>query len=354
MSARSVAAAAQAAPAKRAAPPAAPVAQPALAPLFTDGHHFDFLQVVHLLEQMFGVEVGRPENGHAERIRFRPYEGQAFPPADVKEVIPLRAEKPAAQVVLTFMGLYGASSPLPAHYAVPVSNEPDDRRPHQDFLDIFHQRLYGLFYRALKKYRFDIVLPTDARAEAIDRLRCAAGLGSFLDRVGSIPTAQLLPCAAILRSGVRSAEGLRVLLDNLLPGFSARIAENSARWVPIPERGGLGRDHRHRLVLGKTAVLGGRLLDVSGGFRVTLGPLTWQQYEHVLPGQPGARMVQDIVGLYVSDSLEYDVELRIWSRELPVTRLGSSRNRLGVTTWVGRPHREVVSEIVKYDQEVPE
>jgi predicted component of type VI protein secretion system len=79
-----------------------------------------------------------------------------------------------------------------------------------------------------------------------------------------------------------------------------------------------------------------------------LGPLSWSRFEALHPGGDDARTLAELVSLYVRDTLDYDVELRISTAELPVTRLGCPSNRLGLTTWASRPVRTVVSELVEY------
>jgi predicted component of type VI protein secretion system len=80
-----------------------------------------------------------------------------------------------------------------------------------------------------------------------------------------------------------------------------------------------------------------------------LGPVSWEQFRAFHPGERDAHTLAELVGLYVRDTLDYDVELRISTTELPTTRLGSPSNRLGLTTWAGRPARTIVSELVEYD-----
>jgi type VI secretion system protein ImpH len=117
--------------------------------------------------------------------------------------------------------------------------------------------------------------------------------------------------------------------------------------VAVSPRPRLGRG-AERAVLGETAIAGERLLDESGKFRLVLGPLTWEQFERLHPDGELARVVAELVRLYAPDFLAYDVELLLATSELPVTRVGSPSNRLGLTTWLGHAARDVISEIVIY------
>jgi type VI secretion system protein ImpH len=180
----------------------------------------------------------------------------------------------------------------------------------------------------------------------LQRLLCLAGLGAPAP-TGSIPARRLLPLAATLRNEVRNAAGLRRLIEAFFPELPVTITQNVPRWVAVADRPRIGR-RSDRSVLGETAFLGEKLLDLSGRFRLVLGPVTWAQFKAFHPGGEDARLLADLVALYVRDTLDYDVELRISTTELPATRLGSPSNHLGLTTWAGRPADTIVSELVEY------
>jgi type VI secretion system protein ImpH len=88
-------------------------------------------------------------------------------------------------------------------------------------------------------------------------------------------------------------------------------------------------------VLGRGAVLGGRVWDRQHKFRIRLGPLTLARYEAFLPGGSMLRQLVDWVRLYVNFELAWDVRLVLDRREVPALVLGRGA-RLGWTTWVGR------------------
>jgi type VI secretion system protein ImpH len=142
-------------------------------------------------------------------------------------------------------------------------------------------------------------------------------------------------------------EGLVRLIADRFAGVPVTVVENVPRWIDMdsPPRLGGGRESA---VLGSNALLGARLLDVSGRFRIVLGPVGWEQFESLRPGGSDAAILNDIVKLYAPDFLDYEVELRIKSTDLPDTRLGRRSNRMGRTTWIGEPKETIVSEVVSY------
>ncbi|MEO6527594.1 MAG: type VI secretion system baseplate subunit TssG [Gemmatimonadaceae bacterium] len=309
---------------------------------------FQFLQAMRLLEQHFpGGLAPRGIRPGAPRISVRPHEGLGFPAADVRSVEARDGGEPGAQLVVTFLGLYGVDSPLPSYFGkVALGDAHDDGRGVRDFLDIFGNRIYALLYEALRKYRPSLAASEAARGTDAERALCLAGLGAP-GPAGTGSRESLLPFAAVLRNAVRNVDGLTRLVATLIPAIAVRVQENMPRWIEAPTRPQLGQ-RGERAVLGVTTWIGRRLLDASGSFRIVLGPMTWEQFEQLRPGKRDAQALHELVTLYAPDGLAYDVELLIHSSRLPMTRLGSPTNRIGRTTWVGRAHDTMVSEVVAY------
>jgi type VI secretion system protein ImpH len=320
--------------------------------LFQEGYLFDFFQSVRLLELFLpgGKSTGETSDLKEERIRFRPHHGLAFPAADIRGIEKLDGTPESARITVTFMGLYGVDSPLPGWFYEAIGNGADYAQPLRDFLDIFNHRLYSLFYRSWAKYRLfeQYSRPTGRRALLL-RALSLSGLGN----PGSIDAIEIRPVhlaafAGILSFQVRNAEGLRNVLAELLQDIPVAVLENVSRWVTIPERARLGRNGKRSLVLSVTSSIGRQVNDISGKFRVVLGPLTLGQYVALLPGGDRTRTVNSIVRLYVRDALDYDVQLRLKTSEIPMLRLGDSALKIGLTTWLGRPRTETTSRLVDY------
>ncbi len=321
--------------------------------LFSQGYDFDFYQAVRLLEKLY-PDAPRPGMGsdvRQTRIFFRPHTALVFPGTDVKRAEWLDDEDREAgtRLTVTFMGLYGMGSPLPVYFYDVLATEEAETFPLRDFLDIFNHRLYAYFYRAWKRYRPEVHTGAPDEGAHAKRFMALAGLGTdgALDHTPMTAPMRLASFAGRLAPRVRNAQGLRALLAAFLDGITVRIVENVPRWVPIPERpsmgsGGLG------LALGATATIGKSVLDVSGKFRVVLGPITFAQYQAYLPGEPGAQLVAYLVRLYVPDYLDYDVELHLDTSDIPSVQLGNKAIQIGLTSWLGKPAEPITKLHVTY------
>lgn len=316
--------------------------------LFSEGYRFDFYQALRLLEAYFdeAPAVGETSRASEVRVRLRPHDGQGFPATDVRAVSPPTEKNPQATVVATFMGLYGIASPLPSALYEPGAQAAAGVAPLHDFLDIFNHRLYAFFYRAWKKYQAGLFSRPDPKNRHYQRFRALTGLPPADPAIPVQPEA-LLAFAGHLASPVRNAEGLHVLLTGLFDDLRVTITENVRRWVPLPYRPAMGRSGR-AMTLGASAVIGERVPDVAGMFRLTLGPLDLPRFEAFLPGGRLARRLDYLVRLYVPDFLHYDVQLLLPRTEVPPLRLGHRGARLGLNTWLGTPAASITCRTTTY------
>lgn len=316
--------------------------------LLEEGHRFQFSQAVRLLELLFPEtpSPGETTDVAGQPIRLRPSADLVFPPTDVKRVEQVAGDRTQVHVAVTFLGLYGVDSPLPYYFYERLARKTEETAPHRDFLDIFNHRLYAFFYRAWKKYRPGLHYRDGGRDRHSRRFVSLAGLGTphALDDV-SLSSMRLAAQAGVLAPQARNAAGLEALVGAFFDVFEVEVIENVPRWVPIPSRTGLGDGD---FQLGTEATIGEQIYDRSGKFRLRLGPMGVEQYLDLLPGGEDVSKLQTLVRLYAPDYLDFDIELRIRSEDLPTTRLGESGTRLGYTTSAGQPRAPITSRVVKY------
>lgn len=324
--------------------PASPFASGVYRRLLDEGYRFNFFQVVRLLEILEPDAPGPGETNERERIELLPSPALVFPPTDVKRIERLDAGRIRLRV--TFHGLYGIDSPLPYYFYERLATEAPETDTLREFLDIFNHRFYAFLYRAWKKYRPALHHRPDGSDAASRRFLALTGLGTphAADEVPG-PPLRLAALAGLMGPRTRNAAGLEALVRDVFDGVPVRVIENVGRWVPMPTRQGLGG----RLRLGENTTVGERVYDRSGKFRLCLGPMDVEQYLAFLPGGDEAKALARLVRLYAPDPLDFDVELRIRSEDLPETRLGAPSARLGLTTSAGRPREPVVRRVVAYD-----
>lgn len=321
-----------------------PVTDPARAAirelLLREGPRFGFFQAVRLIQACFpeAPRVGFQGPASQECLRFRGDLSLSFPPADIREVREApcaSAGEPRLEITASFLGLYGPASPLPTFYTEDLLDEDPEENLVRRLLDLFHHRAYSLFYRAWEKYRYEVQFRSEGRDPITRRLLCLAGLEPKKGLpAGEIPRLRLLAYAGLLTQRPRSASALEGVLRDYFGGIPLSIEQCVPQRLEIPEAS------RNRLGgsccrLDVDLSLGERILDRSSTFRIRLGPLGRQEFQEFLPNRRKRRQLEEIVDVFVSDTLDFELEVWIHGEETPSIHLGGEREQLGWSTWLG-------------------
>lgn len=338
---------------------AAATAEQRLETVIESARYMRFFPLVSLLERLTAdaVRIGGDGPPSREAIRFRHDSSLSFSTGDVESASIIRvpvdldnphgATRPVAQLVTTFLGLTGSTSPLPMYIAEEVLHE-DERGIRRDFLDIFHHRLISILYRSVMRYS----LAREHRANQddpwVDRVLAISGLDpeAFVPR-SAIPRGKLLQLAPLVGRRGRGARdlqaALRLLVDeHLTPGATLVVEEFAGGWVPVHNDQQCTLGVRNNL-LGRDAMLGGKVFDRAGRFQIAVGPLDGEGRDAFSLKGRGLRLLQEGVRLVVKESLDYDVELRVDASAAQRFRLYSrDPSRLGQNTRLGLGDRDEV------------
>jgi type VI secretion system protein ImpH len=333
--------------------------------LLQEPHRFDFFQAVRLLERVACAEsrhdprrqrqpVGGDQPPEREVVRFRTRPSLGFPASAVSQIRPPAAGAPEAEpsppeMVVTFLGLTGAAGALPYHYtALLLRRVRLKDQALRDFLDLFHHRLLSLFYRAWEKYRLPFAyersrLGGAAGEDTVTRgLYCLVGLGTggLRGRLDFDDEA-LLYYAGHFAHRPRSAVALEGVLEDYF-GMPVRVQQAQGQWLALErEDQALMPSALHpqgqNNQLGLDVVIGERVWDIQGKFRVRVGPLSYEQFRALMPNGDGLRPLCQLARTYAGPELDFDVQAVLAPAEVPWCQLGSEAEGeayLGWNTWV--------------------
>ncbi|MBD3243272.1 MAG: type VI secretion system baseplate subunit TssG [Chitinivibrionales bacterium] len=274
---------------------------------------FGFFEAVSLLEELLNDSAEATDATTDGRIRFSAHPSTAFPSSDIAGCT---AENNGMRLALSFMGLTGASSPLPQYLSEHAIRHEGAGGPLRDFLDLFNSRVYALFYAAWRKHRLTGPTPSAPMQRVLAALTAGdTGCGFGFP----------------LRPGPRNADGLAELITGTLGGIAVTIEEHVPRWIPLDERHGLGRGMR----LGDNAVAGGRVLDRANTFRIVIGPVDHITYERLHQDSPLVERVRALTRSYIDRPLDFEVTVLCRTDVLRQARLGSRQMRVGRTAVLG-------------------
>ena len=326
---------------------------------------FDFFAAVRLLERLAGAaptppaagrdgqprpsrrathdrrrtSVGGDGDPRQEVVRFTAEPSLMFPVGDIADVegnpAGGSAGLPQPRMSVNFLGLIGPNGALPQHYTSLILSrlrERDDAL--RDFLDLFQHRSISLFYRAWKKYRLPFQYerkPDDPDGVDLATLCLYAlsglatgglrGRRAFEDRVC------LLFSGTLSRQARPALELERILSDQM--SVSVKVEQFFGRWLTLghdelSRLPGGGRQAEGYNQLGINVVIGQRVRDVQGSFRIVLGPMTYRQFHRFTPLGSSLRPVCEFARSFAGPEFEFDVQVILAARQVPACRLDSN------------------------------
>ncbi|WP_425615133.1 type VI secretion system baseplate subunit TssG [Anatilimnocola sp. NA78] len=371
-------------------------------------YRFEFFAAMHLLTR---IRLLRPDvdlDGQAELIpiRFRAHQSLSFPASEIHDLRVLPNAKRPIEMMVTFFGLTGPMGALPRHYTELVM-ERMRKRDHvlRDFLDVFNHRLISLFADAGRKYRFwfayeqavhigrirktqgsqkfrGFVLEDRPRMDPLSQnLLDLGGLGTSLQRYKDIVRGALANRVDIADETFRHYAGLLsqshrsgLGLEQLLSGFfdtPVKVQQFVGQWLELPAEYRTSLPVREAIQppgsdktaaspksppktaiprLGQNSVIGSRIWEVQGKFRISLGPLTYKRFLDYLPVGNAFRKLAQLTRIYVRGGFDFDVQPTLLGPEVPWCRLGGNETpgaRLGWNTWIrNEPFRKPVDDAV--------
>jgi type VI secretion system protein ImpH len=311
---------------------------------------YGFFQALRLVECLYAdfPGFGKSHRPSEDPIRLGQEPSMAFESGSLTSFKADASDKPFKLSVRLF-GLLGPNGPLPLHlteYAqmrLQRHHDPTFAR----FLDIFNNRMLGLFYRAWANNEPTVSFDRPDNDRFPDYNGSFFGLGmSTLRHRDEIPDLTKLHFSGRLAALTKCPEGLAAMLNGYFR-LPARLEEWIGEWITLPQGDVLRLgESRTNGSLGESIVLGTRIYACQLRFRVVLGPLGYNDYQSFLPG---GRRLGHVVGLlrnYSGDELAWDVNLILKWQEVPALRLDGEA-RLGWTAWLGeRPQKEDAADLI--------
>ena len=324
-------------------------------------HRFSFFQAVQLLERAVpeAAQVGHGGRPEKEIIRFRPDASLAFPDSDIVSIeeLPTSSGGKRYRITISFLGLYGSSSPMPTYFTEDILWEEGYATRVRDFLDIFHHRLISLFYRTWSKYRYYIQFRKGGSDPLSKRLIWFIGQlneethpeeGKEGRKEKIISPVRFLKYAGAMTQQPRSASLLEGILTDYLEGIPVKIKQCIERRAVISKRQRNALAEKN-CTLGNNFTMGATLPDRSGKFRIVIGPIKYDKLGGFLPGNHDYRSVSEILDAYLVDGLDYDMEVKIQAQNIPGVKLSESdASGLGRNTWLSTPLSETESVFLEF------
>ena len=220
----------------------------------------------------------------------------AFAPQDVASA----GTSPAGreELLVHFLGLQGASSPLPSYLVDPLQSVDERWAPLRTFYRLFENRIYrilalGLILRS-PEIRAELGA-SDALVRHLDQWTGCAAAEARPRRLGGL--SQLVPHA-------RSRAGLERFLSRMLGIERIEADDAPVGWVPNPAPAKMDGDSR----LDGTHAAGSELPVAGDRVEIRIGPVRWEQYRAWARDPEAIRAtVRELVEDFLPRPVQWDV-----------------------------------------------
>lgn len=271
-------------------------------------------------------------------LRYKVNPELSFPPSDIKsiEITENSNGKIQTSLMLNIMGLHGAGSPLPAYFTEHVAKHQDETDALRDFFDIFNHRLISLLLESNQKYRYYKRYSAGAVDKVSSYFFSFMGQGNLAQRISShIHWPRLMPFIGLLSFNGESAETMERVLQHYFDFSHIQVCPCIRRWVAIAEDQQilLGT---HNNIVGENLVLGSRITDINGKFRISISELSWEEFYEYLPVGKHFATLHTLIKFILKSRLTFDIGLNLKPKEIQAWKIGTENTfHLGWSTWIG-------------------
>jgi type VI secretion system protein ImpH len=298
--------------------------------LIDKASHYSFIQAYRLLCDLVIAQKSDP----LQCVRIRPALHLSVSSSQVQAITKAqRQELSVYTLEVNFAGLYGQDTPLPRFITEELMQaQAQDKSSARLFLDLIHQRLYQLYFKAQTKNL--AFIQQDGSQQLHDFMLSMVG---FRDRqwLADFPDqAFILRNINLFRHQKGTAAGLRQLIKQLFPKSNVTIDQCSMRWlrIPVQQRLGIGTQGNS---LGQQTLLGRKMIETLAKVTIVVGPVQPKQYRHWVINEKNWRSLQWLVRYFLGQPLVVDILFDVDNKGEFNCQLSTKDNfRLGQNTWL--------------------
>jgi type VI secretion system protein ImpH len=308
--------------------------------LFNSPELFDFFQAVRLLKRLYHYQ--HSENFHSfeatrdiatrnDLIKFHLKTSNKFSVGYI-EKIQINEMSREIEVFVNFMGLTGVTGILPQHYTELLMNaESCGNLALRDFFDIFNHRIISLFYAAWEKNHiftsFERISHQSNSVDPISQtLYSLSGMGiENIRNTLSIQAQCFAFYAGIFSRQPRSATALESLLQDHFK-LPIKVLQFQGQWLQLAddERSLISsqRSRNNYQQLGRNFVLGKQYWSTQNKFRLYIGPLKYEQFQHLLPNEKKLKPIIELTRIFCGIEFDFDIQIELLADDVPYCVIG--------------------------------
>lgn len=290
--------------------------------ILNEAQSFTLGQALRLLSYLHSQKPEECQAFIQKKIFIHPWLSLAFP---ANEITSMEKSAQHYDLTTTLFGLYSTLGPLPTLYTEELLEEARrDESVSRDFLDILNNHLTKLRYAAYVHNWLELRTVENASLGMAHLQFCLMGQAALSLRDTRLPRARL---AEILVRRTHSASQLEVYLSYMLDREDIRVEQCVERYalIPLEQRCRLGLANA---TLGQDAMLGMRLRDSNGKFRLHFEQIDPDEMANYLPGREGHLNLAQYLRRFLMVPFVYELDMHPKPKE-------PSPNPLGLKSAIG-------------------
>lgn len=306
---------------------------------------FGFHQLVEALADLSSVELNNLENTLIEESIFQFFSNPklSFPVSDVEKLSIIEEEdKQKFQFLVNFLGLQGASGPLPGSILDEIAEESYENESIQArYLDFFNHHLIGIFHQIWRKYKYYIKFKSDFSDSYSRNVLNLLGLSREFLNFSHLNWNKIFYYIGLIQSGVRTPSIIAEMLQHYFNLDNVCIEEHVRQLVEI------GEEQKNQLgmknaVLGENFVSGNKIESYTNKFRININNLELGTFYQFLPNTVNYIHLQELIRFLLKDPLPYDISLSLHPNTQSKFILGAENaSFLGWTTLINSNSSEM-------------
>jgi type VI secretion system protein ImpH len=283
---------------------------------------FTFSQAVSLLLQALRRQGIGYEQAFRDVLRFDNSVSLSFAASEIAQLALERKHAASGAEALAldaiekirltpaFIGLLGAAGTLPLHDSERLAEQEHTERDasQHDLVDVFSNRMIGLFYETWGKYRVEHGLRVRGRDELLPMLIALAGRGTTVaaHAPGHTGIASAYYAGILGSRPVAAMTIERILREHFAVPMRLEQFVGCRDEIPANRRSTFGA---HPILLGRGAVLGTRLWRHDRRARLHIGPLDPVALPRFLPGGSARAQLAEMMALFGVPMVMWEVNL---------------------------------------------
>ncbi|WGE43084.1 type VI secretion system baseplate subunit TssG [Actinobacillus equuli] len=310
----------------------------------SDLNQFGFHQLVEALADLSAVELDNLENTLIEESIFQFFSNPklSFPVNDVEKLSILEEEDGRKfQFLVNFLGLQGASGPLPGTILDDIAEESYENEAIQArYLDFFNHHLIGVFHQIWRKYKYYIKFKPDFSDSYSRDVLNLLGLSREFLHFSHLNWNKIFYYIGLIQSGIRSSSIIAEILQHYFNLDNICLEEHIRQLVEIGEeqKNQLGMKN---ILLGENFIAGNKIESHTNKFRININNLELDMFYQFLPNTPNYIHLQELIRFLLKDPLPYDISLSLHPNTKSTFVLGEENSSfLGWTTLINSSSSE--------------